>query len=625
VVLSGAALLALAVGGGLALVLPARQPLLDGRDAMIAGRDRLLVGDAAGAGRSFARAEAAFRDAGDRLGNPLTTLASFVPIAGRTPDAVTAGAGAGILIARAGRVVARAAEELPGGAGALAPRDGVIPIEPFRRLAGPLAEARDLVAEAARTVDGAPRRLVPDPVADAVERLDQETGQALRALRAGAAMSRALPPFLGEDGPRRYLMAAQNPAELRGTGGLVGAFAVLTIETGRIELGPFSDIDDLHSARPPIEPPTEEFAALYGDLGALEDFSNVNMTPDFPSAATAMERLYERSTGQRLDGTIAADPEALALLLQASGPTDVPGTGATVDAGSVVSFVANEAYALLPDDAARKRLLGKVASGVLGRFLQSGAASDPATAGRVVFEAAADGHLLLHAADPEIQERFERARVAGSLLDPAGDFLAVVVNNSGGNKIDFYATRTVRYEADLARDGTATGTAEVTLVNDAPRRGQPAYVIGPYPFTEARPGENLMRVSAYCARLCRFDDIRRDGRSVGVALGQELGHPLAIHGFGLPAGEQTSLRYAWTTREAWSGDEYGGIYRLTVQSQPTLAQTRLEVEVQIPEGMDVASASPGMRVLGDRVVWSGEAGDVTAFEVEFVRKLFGVL
>lgn len=621
-VVGAAALLALAVGAGLALVLPARGPLLEGRDEMLAGRDAILSGDAAAAGAAFDRAEERFVDAQDRLSNPLTRLVSFVPIAGRTPDAVTAGADAGVLVARAGARVAAAAEDLPGGVGALAPRDSVIPIEPFRRLAGPLAEARSLVSEAVRILDGAPRRLVPGVVGDAVASFDLEAHQALRGVTAASSISRIMPAFLGADEPKRYFLGAQNPAELRGTGGLVGAFAVLTFEDGRMRLGPFRDSNIL-STEQPIEAPSPEFESLYGDLGALTGFSNVNMTPDFPSAAVAMERLYERSTGQRLDGSILADPQALSLLLRASGSARVPGSDVELDADTVVPFVANEAYALLPNDVARKRILGDVAGRVVGQWV--GGETDPATAGRAVVDSAAGGHLLFHATDPAVQSGLDRARVTGRLLDPSGDFLAVVANNAGGNKVDFYQDRAVRYTVRLARDGSAEATADVDWTNGAPRSGQPRYVIGPHPFTEAAPGESAMRVAAYCARGCALRTAEVTGEPLGLAQLQELGHPLFLHGLKLPSGASASVAYEWTVPSAWQGDEYGGIYRLTVQSQPTIRPTRLSVEVQIPEGMRVESASAGMRVVGDRVVWTGDAGDVTTFEVEFSRRLFGVL
>jgi Protein of unknown function (DUF4012) len=621
-------LLAVTVGAGLALVLTARRPLLDGRDAMIAGRDRLLAGKATEAEESFARAEDAFLAAADRLGNPLTSLASFVPIAGRTPDAVSTGAEAGVLLARAGRVVAGAAEDLPGGAGALAPQDGVIPLEPFHQLAGPLEDARDLVAQAARIVDRAPRRLVPGSVTDALETLDVETGQALRALGAGASVSRALPAFLGEDGPRRYLVAAQNPAELRGTGGIVGAFAILAVEDGRLDLGPFQDIGILPIPEPSsIDLPTGEYGRIYGDYLERGAWSNANMTPDVPTAATFLERLYREATGSPVDGVILADPHALARLMQVSGPERVPGTDLSIDAGTLVPFATNEAYSLLPDSAARKRVLGAVAAAVLGRFLETGASSDPVGAGRALIEAAADGHLVLHAADPEVQARLEAAGVAAPLAAPRGDFLSVVVNNAGANKIDFYAHRAVSYEVTLLPEGSAVATARVTIDNRAPSEGQPAYVIGPFHFLrgDARPGENLMLVSTYCAPGCRLDRFLENGRAEGVSPREELGYPFFLSGLRIPSGDRTELEYGWRVPRAWEGDEYGGTYRLTVRGQPTINPTRLRVEIDIPPGMRVVGTGPGMRVADDRVIWSGTAGDLSTFEVEFSRKLFGIL
>lgn len=590
---------------------------------MLAGRDRLLAGDPFGAGNAFRRAEDSFGEARGWLGNPLTRLASFVPIAGRTPDAVIAGAEAGGLVAQAGLLMAEAAEDLPGGVGALAPREGVIPVEPFRRLAGPLAEAGSLVAQAASLLDDAPRRLVPGVVADAIESFDTETSEALGAVQAAAAISRVLPAFLGDEEPRSYFLGAQNPAELRGTGGLIGAFAILTFDRGRMELGPFREVAILDSTAPPIEPPNPDFETLYGDLGALSGYSNANMTPDFPSAALALERLYERSTGERLDGSIVADPQALALLLQASGSAEVPGTGVSLDAESVVPFVTNEAYALLPDNAARKRLLGAVAGRVVEQFFGGGA--DPPTAGRVVVEATAGGHLLLHSADARVQAGLDRARVTGRLLDPGGDFLAIVANNAGGNKVDFYQDRAIRYEVRLASDGSGDGRAQVDWTNGAPRTGLPEYVIGPHPFTEAAPGESAMRVSAYCARGCRLGGADLDGEPLGLARVQELGHPMFLHGLKIPSGATSRTTYDWVVPSAWEGDEYGGTYRLTVQSQPTIRPTRLSVEVRIPPGMSVEAVSRGMRVAGDRVSWSGIAQDVTELEVEFARRLFGIL
>jgi hypothetical protein len=621
------AVLAVLVGAGLALVLPAGGPLLEGRDQMVAGRDSLVAGDARAAASAFADAEASFAEASERLDNPLTRLASFVPIAGRTPDAVGAGARAGVLVARAGGAVAGAAEGLPGGVAALAPRDGTIQIEPFRRLAGPLSEARSLVARAAAVLDEAPRRLVPEPVTQAVTGFDREADGALRVLTSAAAVARVMPAFLGQDGPRRYLVGAQNPAELRGTGGLVGSYAILTLDRGTFNLGPFRDVNVLPDPDPSsVEPPNPDYARIYGDYLEPSPWSNANMTPDVPSAATMFERLYEAGIGDRVDGTILADPLAFARLMAVSGPEEVPGAGVTVDASTVVPFVTNEAYSVFTDAAGRKRVLGTVAGAVLGRFLGPGTSLDPVGAGAALVEAAADGHLLLHSADPAVQSGLEAAGVAGS-LDTRGDLIGVVANNAGGNKIDFYAERTVRHSVQLFVDGASSATTRVRFENTAPSSGQPAYVIGPYEFYrgDAAPGENLMLVSAYCGRGCTVRRYLRDGSAEGVETHVERGFPFVLSAVRIESGGTADLEYGWTDPSGWDGDEYGGTYRLSFLGQPTIRQTRVEIDIRVPPGMRVVEASQGMRVEGDHVRWYGTAEGAGPFEIEFARKLFGVL
>jgi hypothetical protein len=594
---------------------------------MLTGRERLVAGDAAGAAEAFAGAEDAFAEARDRLGNPLTRLASFAPLIGRTPDAVSSGAEAGVLVARAGGVLARAAEGLPGGIVSLAPRDGTIPIEPFRQLAGPVAEARSLVGRADSILDEAPRRFVPGPVAQAVSGFDHQTDEASRALTAAAAITRVMPAFLGQDGPRRYLVGAQNPAELRGTGGLVGSYSVLTVDQGVFDLGTFRNANTLQQIEADaVELPTAEYERNYGDYFTRGPWSNANMTPDAPTAATVLERLYEAATGDRVHGAILADPHAFSLLMSVSGPAEVPKTGITVDAGSVVDFVTNEAYSLFHVSSERKRVLGAVAGAVLGRFLGPGTIGDPIAAGQALVEAAGRGHLVLHATDPEVQAGLEAAGVAGALRRP-GDLFAVVANNAGGNKIDFYARRTVRYSVELFPDGSSAGTARVRLDNTAPASGQPRYVIGPYEFLEgdAAAGENLMLVSAYCGPGCRLERYLRNGQSEGVEVHQELGYPFVLSAVRIPSGETADLEYRWRDDGAWEGDEYGGSYRLSVHGQPTIRPTGLEIGIRVPDGMRIVRTSPGLLVEGDHVLWSGTTDQVATFEVEFSRKLFGIL
>ena len=51
----------------------------------------------------------------------------------------------------------------------------------------------------------------------------------------------------------------------------------------------------------------------------------VNIPPDMPTVGRIIAQLYQRTTGDRIDGVIATDPMAVAEILRAAGPH--PGAG----------------------------------------------------------------------------------------------------------------------------------------------------------------------------------------------------------------------------------------------------------------------------------------------------------
>jgi hypothetical protein len=610
------------LSAGLLVLFPAlagRARMVEGRDAILLARQALLSGDADGARKAFLRAESAFLRARASVENPVINLIGYLPILGRTPDATSAMAEGGGLVAQAGGEIADSVDRLPGGISSLSPVDGVIRTDHLDRLAGPLKRAQALVEQARSAVQSSPATWLLGPVARARDQFVEQLDEAERAVHTSAALTRTLPGFLGRDGVRRYFVGAQNPAELRGTGGFIGAYGMLTASNGRVRIADFRPITDLRDVNPGrIEPPNENYASRYAPFGGAGFWRNINMTPDFPSAAEAIENLYHRSTGVRLDGTVLADPFALAALLRVTGPTNIPGVGVAVDADSVVPYVTNEAFADIADADQRKEVLGEVAEGVFDRFL-SGTA-EPAGAARALADAASQGHLLVHAADPAVQSGFDAAGLSGRLPSADGDFLAVVANNAAGNKMDFYAERTVRYDVRLADGGSAASVATVELANRGPAAGPPVEVIGPYDES-FEAGENVTYLSTYCARSCRVREFRRDGAPEPVGSDSELGHPVFWTGVRLPSGAAQRLEYAWETARAWTGDDGRGTYRLTFHGQTTIRPTRLAISMIAPEGTRIVETSPAMRMEGNRALWEGYADDRMRFEVVFERPL----
>src|SRR4051812_43077716 len=105
---------------------------------------------------------------------------------------------------------------------------------PLRRAAGPLQEAADRMDAAASEVAGLPA----DTWLSAIDSRRIEFAAELNVVRgyvdAAARGSRILPTMLGQHRTQRYFIGLQSEAEMRGTGGLPGAFAIATTHDGTL-------------------------------------------------------------------------------------------------------------------------------------------------------------------------------------------------------------------------------------------------------------------------------------------------------------------------------------------------------------------------------------------------------
>ena len=307
-----------------------------------------------------------------------------------------------------------------------------------------------------------------------------------------------LPDFAGANGERTYFFVAESPAEQRGTGGIWGAYSIVTANDGKFEFSKFAPIQQLPDLDPDtLPPPNPDYARNYDQYGGAGFWRNMNMTPDFPSASRAVLNAYEAHTGERLDGVMSADPFALQELLAVTGPTTVPGLDRQIDADTVVPFTTNEAYIRFRESRERKEVLGDVAKGVFERFL--GMEEHNIGRLRAVSSAVAGGHLKVYTdTDSSLQDALVLAGADGGLrASEPGDVSAVIVNSGSGSKVDYYANREVDYDVQLGGSGEAIATTEVRIRNDAPTSGVPGYVIKP--LADGDPGDNIALVTMSCA------------------------------------------------------------------------------------------------------------------------------
>lgn len=552
---------------------------------------------------AFVSAAEHFEAGSARLANPLVRVLGVVPGLRENLAAARALGEAGTEVSVAAGGLVMVINEQPDGLRSFLPDDGAFPVTRLALLADEATQAEQRLQRAADIAAAAPRDRLIDSVARAQQQFDEQLGQARSLVGSTAGASRALAVFMGGEGKRRYLFGAQSPAELRGTGGYIGAYAIATFDDGTFRLSRFAPIQDLQNFPvSKVPPPNADYATRYNRYGGAGFWPGINATPDFPSAARAILALYERSEDVELDGVVVVDPFALQALLRLVGEVQVPDIG-VVDERNVVPVVANEAYGELGTES-RKEVLGAVAAGALDSLLRGAGSTDPAKLLSTLTPVASNRHILMHSTDPQVQRTLEEMGLAGALPEPDNDTVSVVVNNAGINKVDFYVDRTVRYRVSLADDGSATARLRVTFANRAPASGPGGYVLGPH-VDGLAAGDNLSLVSVFCGRCSPAKATPRlvdgDRTDKGFVVEEELGHTVATTLLTVPRGDKRTVKLSWDLEDAWdpAGD---GCYALDYVEQTTIRNTKLVVRVEPPPGYTPQAAG---EVSADGEVHSG--------------------
>ena len=289
---------------------------------------------------------------------------------------------------------------------------------------------------------------------------------------------RLLPPMLGADGPRTYLLMIQNNAEARSTGGVPGSFAIVHARGGRVTLGKQPGASGLGSFAQPVVPLTKEERALFGgNLGRSPQ--DVTFTPDYPRSARILAAMWRAKRGRGVDGVVSADPVALSHLLVGTGPVDAPG-GRRLDASNVVPALLSAVYAVIPDPTAQNEFFAKVAGSIFDAV--SSGRGDPARILSGLATSVRERRVLLWSRRPAEQALLSPTELGGGLTmesTAASPQVGVFLDDGGASKLDYY----LDYRVDVASHGCQAGRQSLRVTMHlhslVPKgaAGLPAYVV----------------------------------------------------------------------------------------------------------------------------------------------------
>ena len=242
-------------------------------------------------------------------------------------------------------------------------------------------------------------------------------------------MSGRLPAILGWDGPRRYLVLTQDPAELRPTGGFTGSYGIIAFDHGRITERVFRDVfllDARRSSRSSNRRPSSRTTSSGRQPWQLAD---ADWSPEFATSAQDALRLYTNESGDdRIDGVLGITTFTIDQLLKVTGPIDVPEYGATIASGETTLKNA-PAHPGRETGESRKAFLSTFADRLFGSLF----GLPPAKWGDILRQAETfrtQRLLLAWFKDADDEALVANAGLDGAVRQDAGDFVYPSIRTS---------------------------------------------------------------------------------------------------------------------------------------------------------------------------------------------------
>ena len=384
-----------------------------------------------------------------------------------------------------------------------------------------------------------------------------------------AAVS-AGPILAGADKPRKYLISFQNSAEARGTGGILGAYALIELDKGNLKVlqtGSNASLYGISLTEIPITMPAE-FLKLYGKNPAI--LQNSNLSPHFPYGAQIWMGLWKKKYGEQLDGVIAVDPTALSYVLRATGEITLK-SGEKITSENVVEETLKNAYERYEkDNDARKQYLvdimnataAKLTKGEYSKIKMAKALRDGIKANRI----------LIYSTNKDAQEKLAEVKLGGELNLEDNNEYRTVIQNIDASKLDYYLDRSVEIESKSCEKDRQT-QVRIRVTNTL----KTGVGLSPYVLTRADKGKpaslvtgaHRFKVFIYGPTNARLVSVSRENRTADLGgASVERKRPIYVADVDLAPGASEELLANFS----------GGVGKISFVDQPLVLETKLSIK-----------------------------------------------
>jgi hypothetical protein len=236
----------------------------------------------------------------------------------------------------------------------------------------------------------------------------------------------------------------------------------------------------------------------------------------------------------------------LSYILGAVGPVTMT-DGEVVTKDNVVELTESTAYSRFATDLrARQQYLQDIASAVVRKM--TGQIRSPHALLDALGKAVSERRIAVWSSSPADQALLEETQLAHVIPNDPAPYAEVVINNLGGNKMDYYLKRQIEYAADGCAGDTRKSTVTIRLTNTAPDKSLPDYVANSAGLLPEVPimvpsGTMLTSVRLLTTQGATLMSALADGQRLPAPTDIERGHPSFEVQVAIPPGQSGELTF----------------------------------------------------------------------------------
>lgn len=280
-----------------------------------------------------------------------------------------------------------------------------------------------------------------------------------------------LKAYIGNGEDRLYLIAAQNSAEIRASGGFPGSIGTIKIEDGILSIGDFNPV---YSVLASVNPSSA--AATTEELSYFTFWVNYPRdacyNPYFERVAFMMAKGYEAKMGDEIDGVISLAPQIIQEILKVLDEEVTLSDGTVLDGTNATKVLQHDIYYKYFSKATTTgasnnkcdELFAETAKQTMALFTEKFSIDSFAKYIDILKNGAKDRIVLLWHSDEKAQQLIRELNCAGSLASK--DATGVYFSCSVPSKLGWYFDLDTKVNPPKTNaDGTKTYIVNVTLRN----------------------------------------------------------------------------------------------------------------------------------------------------------------